>query len=333
MKNDPCWKDYEMVGTKKKNGKEVPNCVPKEGIKEKSVSKAQQKFFGMVRAKQKGEMDNASPEVSKAAKSMTKKDVKDFASTKHKGLPVKKEEAAGSYSRYTASEIQKRRAEREKRNAGTTQAQRMKNKMYGNMMKKEEVESEGYIPGKKPQDRMTSSDKKTMGKVADMMRKEKEKKASMTKESVELEEKYEVVNVKSINDSGEDKAISYGRKKGYKDAGVIGDSPVKAMVLFHLKPEDKKDIKGANIKAGEQVFRYATRSTIAGDIFPLIKVNLDKGMAYFLTQESSSGEIDEVKFETKGTKLKFARMISGMKEDYNSTDFFSLRKSLIEKKL
>jgi hypothetical protein len=26
---DPCWKGYEMVGTKKKNGKEVPNCVPK----------------------------------------------------------------------------------------------------------------------------------------------------------------------------------------------------------------------------------------------------------------------------------------------------------------
>jgi hypothetical protein len=27
---DPCWKNYEMVGMKKKNGKEVPNCVPKE---------------------------------------------------------------------------------------------------------------------------------------------------------------------------------------------------------------------------------------------------------------------------------------------------------------
>ena len=25
---DPCWKNYQMVGTKKKNGKEVPNCVP-----------------------------------------------------------------------------------------------------------------------------------------------------------------------------------------------------------------------------------------------------------------------------------------------------------------
>ena len=27
---DPCWKGYEMIGTKKKGGKEVPNCVPKE---------------------------------------------------------------------------------------------------------------------------------------------------------------------------------------------------------------------------------------------------------------------------------------------------------------
>tara|TARA_Y100001936_G_scaffold229885_1_gene252469 strand:+ start:339 stop:554 length:216 start_codon:yes stop_codon:yes gene_type:complete len=25
---NPCWKGYEMVGTKMKNGKEVPNCVP-----------------------------------------------------------------------------------------------------------------------------------------------------------------------------------------------------------------------------------------------------------------------------------------------------------------
>lgn len=30
--DDPCWKGYEMVGKKKKNGKEVPNCVPKEEV-------------------------------------------------------------------------------------------------------------------------------------------------------------------------------------------------------------------------------------------------------------------------------------------------------------
>ena len=51
----------------------------------------QQRFMGMVRAAQKGE-GAASPEVAKVAASMKKKDAKDFASTKHKGLPMKKEE-------------------------------------------------------------------------------------------------------------------------------------------------------------------------------------------------------------------------------------------------
>ena len=55
-----------------------------------AVSKAQQKFFGIVRAIQKGEMAPTTPETAKAAADMKKKDVKDFASTKHKGLPEKK---------------------------------------------------------------------------------------------------------------------------------------------------------------------------------------------------------------------------------------------------
>ena len=57
-----------------------------------AVSKAQQRFMGMVHAAQKGDMENPSPEVEKAADSMKKSDAKDFASTKHKGLPDKKEE-------------------------------------------------------------------------------------------------------------------------------------------------------------------------------------------------------------------------------------------------
>ena len=59
-------------------------------ITERAKSKSQQRFFGMVRATQKGEMEGASSEVSKAAASMSKSDVKDFAKTKHKGLPEKK---------------------------------------------------------------------------------------------------------------------------------------------------------------------------------------------------------------------------------------------------
>ena len=36
-KDNPCWKGYKPVGTKKKNGKTVPNCVPKESVEEGQV--------------------------------------------------------------------------------------------------------------------------------------------------------------------------------------------------------------------------------------------------------------------------------------------------------
>ena len=55
-----------------------------------ALSKKQQKFFGIVRAIQKGEQAPTTPETAKAAADMKKSDVKDFASTKHKGLPEKK---------------------------------------------------------------------------------------------------------------------------------------------------------------------------------------------------------------------------------------------------
>ena len=53
-----------------------------------SVSKQQQKFFGVVKSMQQGDTPKKG-KAGKAAKSMTKKDVDDFASTKHKGLPKK----------------------------------------------------------------------------------------------------------------------------------------------------------------------------------------------------------------------------------------------------
>jgi hypothetical protein len=60
-----------------------------ESIAEKSVSKAQQKFMGMVHAAKKGAKP-ASAAVAKVAQGMSGKDAEDFAATKHKGLPAKK---------------------------------------------------------------------------------------------------------------------------------------------------------------------------------------------------------------------------------------------------
>ena len=67
------------------------NNESKDYVTEKSVSKSQQRFFGMVRqAQKKGEKKAASPEVARVASSIKMKDAKKFASTKHKGLPEKK---------------------------------------------------------------------------------------------------------------------------------------------------------------------------------------------------------------------------------------------------
>jgi hypothetical protein len=97
-----CWDGYKRMGTKQKGGKTVDNCVKvkedsyklslAQQLDEKSKSKAQQKFMGMVYAAKKGEKP-ASKDVAKVAKGMSKSDAKDFASTKHKGKPehVKKD--------------------------------------------------------------------------------------------------------------------------------------------------------------------------------------------------------------------------------------------------
>lgn len=47
--------------------------------------------MGMVHAYQKGELDDASDTVKEIAKDIKPEDAEDFASTKHKGLPEKKE--------------------------------------------------------------------------------------------------------------------------------------------------------------------------------------------------------------------------------------------------
>ena len=72
-------------------------------------SKAQQRFMGMVHAYKKGELKGSevSKDVKDAAKGMKKKTTKDYAKTKHKGLPnkVKKEELKRLIAKYGAKKV------------------------------------------------------------------------------------------------------------------------------------------------------------------------------------------------------------------------------------
>ena len=78
-------------------------------LDEKAKSKAQQKFMGMVHATQKGEKA-PSKAVAKAAKGMSKKAAKDYASTKHKGLPAHVSEAGDEPAEPDTDAIAKKKA-------------------------------------------------------------------------------------------------------------------------------------------------------------------------------------------------------------------------------
>lgn len=133
------------------------------------------------------------------------------------------------------------------------------------------------------------------------------------KESVEtLDEAYQQFLDKSPSNWGEEKVVAYGTKKGYKVIGVCGHGKIDGIVLFGLDTSDKAYVgKEAKVKTGQTVFRYATRNSMAGDIFPLVKIDVKRGLLYNLSQKSSDGEIDHAEFETKSSKLRYLRLHKG----------------------
>ena len=72
-----------------------PDGMPTETkLQEKAVSKQQQKIMGLALSVKRGDTPKSkvTKQVQKMAKEMSKKELEDFASTKHKGLPKKVEE-------------------------------------------------------------------------------------------------------------------------------------------------------------------------------------------------------------------------------------------------
>ena len=112
-----------------------------------AVSKKQQRFFGMVRATQKGEMKNPSPEVANVAADMKKSDVKDFASTKHKKLPekvVSKEET--KYDRYDREKKEHSKSDRRmKFGKFYDKAKEAKDRLRPGEVKKWDPEKKRYV--------------------------------------------------------------------------------------------------------------------------------------------------------------------------------------------
>ena len=119
-------------------------------VSEKAVSQQQQKLMGLALAYKRGEVsaDKISPEAKAMADKMSEKDLEDFAKTKHKGLPVTKEEAEQVDEGPDYLGDLRRKKEREERKKasqhdGETDRQKTMRKVYGKAMgglKKEEAE-------------------------------------------------------------------------------------------------------------------------------------------------------------------------------------------------
>jgi predicted ABC-type ATPase len=84
--------------------------------------------------------------------------------------------------------------------------------------------------------------------------------------------------------------------------------------LYELDDYDSYVVRKEKLKEGEKIYRYFTRnSAITGQV-PLIKINIDKGLLYFLKPDDE--DLDLIEFETKGIPVRYLNIILREKEEY-----------------
>jgi hypothetical protein len=73
--------------------------------------------------------------------------------------------------------------------------------------------------------------------------------------------------------------------------------------LYKLSDFDKELVKDIRLKSGEKIFRYFNRNSAIGGMKPLIKINLDKELLYFLKDSNN------IEFETRGVQAIWIALI------------------------
>ena len=190
-----------------------------------AVSKKQQKFMGIVHAIQKGEADpsNYSEKAQDAAKKMKKKSAKDYAKTKHKGLPVRKEERdyKDEYKKFQSStKAKKYRAELNQYNR--------KKGTYGNNDGKDASHKGGKIAGFEAESKNRGRAEKSrlkkenfISKIIDEVIDEyqlNEGTSQMTQVYKDLDKKFKTYDHTGIRDFN--KVSKYLKTKFSKDSGL-----------------------------------------------------------------------------------------------------------------
>jgi predicted ABC-type ATPase len=84
--------------------------------------------------------------------------------------------------------------------------------------------------------------------------------------------------------------------------------------LYELDEHDDYVVRRQNLKEGEIIYRYFTRRSAFTGQVPFIKINIDKGLLYFLKDDEEG--LDLIEFETKGIPVRYLNIIPPNKEEY-----------------
>lgn len=105
---------------------------------------------------------------------------------------------------------------------------------------------------------------------------------------------------------------SWGRKGMREGQECVGSFDIEGWkgddgYLYMISDFDKEYWKDVPLKENEMLFRYESNATKAGNYFLVIKINLEKGLIYFL-EDLYSDDDKNLKFETRGVKPLYISM-------------------------
>jgi len=87
--------------------------------------------------------------------------------------------------------------------------------------------------------------------------------------------------------------------------------PYRDYELIRLDEWDQNEysIEIESLKEDERIFRYENDTTRISGMRPLVKVNIKRGLVYFLTEESFNGDVDRAEFRSRGMKVEWLHII------------------------
>lgn len=213
-----------------------------EFVSEKAVSKKQQQFFGIVRAMQKGDMKKGG-EAGEVAKDMKVSDVKDFAKTKHKGLPTKKK--SEGYADDQREKTQRQLAAHEK--AMVKSAKKSIEKYEKNKNKNEEAAGVGIVTKQNATaDVPVGGEYMNVKKLFPKNKKKKTKEDNVQELVVKQQRpKIDVINNIAMRKDNNPFPLSYKDTGGASSGGMVyitPDNAKKFIQFYDRRAEDEQQL-------------------------------------------------------------------------------------------